>query len=156
MFTVPSNRSAGSATFSRAVPFAVYAAAFIVVVSAISLCLLLHEDDAVRRTGNRAADVNQISLSIDALDAKMSLRVSLVAVLTGHLLALDDAGWVRSRSNRAWTTVLRVSVSVRSAVKAIALHDTLESTTFGSPGDFHLIARGKNRDSNRVAEVVSR
>src|SRR5204863_10202470 len=45
---------------------------------------------------------------------------------------------------------------VRSAMKAIPLDDTLESTTFGSPRDFHLIAGGKNRDSNRVAEVVSR
>src|SRR6266568_2462152 len=109
MFTVPSNRSTGSATFSRAVPLAVYAAAFIVVVSAISLCLLLHEDDAVRRTGNRATDVNQVSLRIDALDAKMSLRVSLVTVLTGHLLALDDARRIGAGSNRARTPVLCVA-----------------------------------------------
>src|SRR5215210_3624322 len=75
MFTVPSNRSAGSSTFSRAVPLAEYAAAFIVVVSAISLTLLLHEHDAVGRTGHRTADVNQISLGIDALDAKVRLCV---------------------------------------------------------------------------------
>src|SRR6266550_581003 len=156
MFTVPSNRSAGSATFSRAVPFAVYAAAFIVVVSAISLCLLLHEDDAVRRTSNRASDVNQISLSIDALDAKMSLRVSLVAVLPRHLLALDDAGWIRSRSNRARATVLRVAMSVRSAMEAIALHDSLKSATLRCSGDFHLITRGEDPNRHCVAEVVSR
>src|SRR5260221_13631198 len=154
MFTVPSNRSAGSATFSRAVPFAVYADAFIVVVSAISLCLLLHEHDAVRRTGNRTADVNQISLRIDAFNTKMSLRVSLVAVLTRHFFAFDYSRRIGSWSNRARATVLRVAVRVGPAMETVSLHHTLEPATFRCSSDFHLISGGKDRDRNRVAKVV--
>src|SRR4029078_1291861 len=124
MFTVPSNSSAGSATLSRAAPFAENAAAFIEVLSDI-LSLLLHEDDAIRRTGNCASDVNQISFSIDSLDAKMRLRVTVVAVMTRHLLSFDDARWIGSWSNRSRPAVLRVSVSVRAAAESVALNYSL-------------------------------
>src|SRR5512141_860866 len=146
MFTVPSNSSAGSETLSRAAPLAVYAAAFIVVVSAISLCLLLHEHDAVGRAGYRTTDVDQVALGIDALDAKMRLRVTMRAIVSGHLLALDDARRISARSDRSRPSVLRVSMGVRTAAKAVTLHDSLESASFRSTGHLHLIARRK--DSN--------
>src|SRR5512138_566967 len=100
-----------------------------VVFSAIDLSLLLHENDAVRRTGNRAADIDQVALCIDLLDAEMSLRVTMIAVVSGHLLALDDARRISAGSDRPGTTVLGVAVSVRSAAEAVTLHDALKSAT---------------------------
>src|SRR5215471_10011173 len=103
MFTVPSNSVSGSATLSRAVPPAVYAAAWNegVVVSAMreSLRLLSDDHDAARLPGDGPADVDQIALRIDLLDAEMRLRVTLVAVVARHALALDDARRIRARSN---------------------------------------------------------
>src|SRR6266542_3922026 len=119
LFRASARTFRGTATFSRAAPFAVYAAAFMVVVSAISLCLLLHEYDAVRRTGHRPADVDQIALGIDTLDPKMSLRMPLVAVLARHLLALDHARRIGAWADRARAAMLRVAVSVRTAVEAM-------------------------------------
>src|SRR6476620_2108766 len=155
MFTVPSNSSAGSATLSRAAPFAENAAAFIEVLSAI-LSLLLHEDDAIRRTGNCASDVNQISFGVDFLDAKMRLCVTVVAVMARHLLSFDNARWISSWSNRSRPAVLSVSVSVRSAAKSVSLHYALKSASLRGSGDFHLITRSKNSDGDSVAEIVRR
>src|SRR3954467_5280091 len=101
MLIVPSKRSEGSATALLFFPFESYEAALMVVFSAIDLGLLLHEDDAVRRAGDRAADVDQVSLCIDLLDAKVSLRVTMIAVMARHLLALDHARWIGARSDGA-------------------------------------------------------
>src|SRR5688572_233562 len=120
------------------------------------LDLLLHEHDAVSRTGNRATDVNQVALRIDTLDAQVRLCVALVAVLSRHLLALDDTRGIGARSNRAGTAMLRVAVRVRSAVEAVTLDDALKAAAFRRAGDFHLIARRKDSDGDRVAEVVGR
>src|SRR4051812_46145279 len=101
MFTVPSNSSPGSVTASRDVPPAVYAAAWNVVLSAmrVLLTLLLHDDDSTGFTGDRAADVDQVAFGVDLLDAKMSLRMTMIAVVARHLLSLDDAGRIGSRSD---------------------------------------------------------
>src|SRR5438552_4256863 len=127
MLTDPSKVSAGSFTGSRDFPAVVYAAAFSVVVSSIFLSLLLHHDDPVRGTGDGAADVDEVALRIDSLDAEMSLSVARRAHVTRHLLALDDAGRIGARSDGAGTAVLGVSVRVRSAVETVALDYALKS-----------------------------
>src|SRR5688500_2368730 len=156
MLTVPSNSSAGSATVSRESPVELYAAAFMVVFSAIRLALLLHEDDAVGRTSYRPADVDQIALGVDLLDAEMSLRVTMVAVMTGHLLALDHTRRIGARPDGARPAVLRVAVGVRSAMETMALHDALETAALRRARDFHLIAGSKDVHRHLVAEVVAR
>ena len=83
-------------------------------------------------TGDRAADVDQVALRVDLLDAKVDLRVALGAVVSGHLLALDDARRIGAGSDGARTTVLRVAVRVRTAADAVALHDALEAATLRS------------------------
>src|SRR5687768_7188415 len=143
MLMVPSNRSAGRATGLLFFPLESYAAALI-VFSAIRLALLLHEYDAVRRTGDRTADVDQVALGVDLLDAEVSLRVAVIAVVTGHLLALDHTRRIGAWSDRSRTAVLGVSMRVRSAVKAVALHDALEPAALRCASDLDLVAGGED------------
>src|SRR5258705_5898536 len=118
------------------------------------LTLLLHEDDPVGRAGHGAADVNEIASSVDALNAKMCLRMALSTIMPGHLLSLDDTRRIGAGADGAGTTVLGVAVGVGTAVESIALHDALESATLGSAGDLDLIARRENLDRDLVAKVV--
>src|SRR5262249_16809377 len=123
MFTVPSNSVVGSATRSRAVPSAVYAAAWNVEGSAISLACcpagrlrrLLHDDDPVRGTGHGAADVDQVPLRVDLRDAQPDLRVTLRAVVARHLFSFEHARRIRSGADRSRLAVPRVAVRVGSA-----------------------------------------
>src|SRR5512146_3099618 len=117
MLTVPSNTVPGSGTLSRAVPCAVYAAAcsdVAVVLSAMrvswSSALLPYDHDAARLPGDRAADVDQIAIRVDLLDAEMGLGVALVAIVARHALALDDARRIGARPDGTGTTVLGVAV----------------------------------------------
>src|ERR1700722_655549 len=145
--TVPSNGSVGRGSRSRAVPKDENTAAS--NVSATGSALLTDDDDPVLGTGHRAADVDEMALRIDLLDAKMSLRVLLVAVVTGHLLALDHARRVRARSDRARTPVLGVTVRVRSAAKRPALDHALEPASLGRPGHLHPVTHGEDPDIDR-------
>src|SRR5690349_5224016 len=161
MFTVPSNSSPGSATLSRDVPCAVYADAFSVVsvvLSAMSrsLCLLAHDHDAARLSGDRTADVDQIALGVDFLDTEVRLRVARVAVVSRHFLALDDARGVGAGSDRARTTVLRVAVRVRTTADAVALHDALKAATLRRAGDLDRVADLEDVDLHDVADAVRR
>src|SRR5262249_26482877 len=150
----------GSATLSRAVPPAVYAAAWNegVVVSAMreSLRLLADDHDAARLPGNGSADVDQIALRVDLLDAKMRLRVALVTEVARHALALDDARRIGARSDGAGTPVLRVAVRVRTTARLVALHDALKAVALRGAGDLHRIADGEHVDLHEVADVVGR
>src|SRR5262245_39728766 len=101
MLTVPSKSVAGRVTFSRGVPNAVNAAASNVVVSVIALPLLPDEHEAVRRTGHRAADVDQMPLRIDLLHAEIDLCVSRRAGVARHALSLDHARRVGTGAHRA-------------------------------------------------------
>src|SRR5258708_14783926 len=127
MLITPSNVDAGSSTRSRrAVPCAVYAGAFRFSFSLMALSLLPDDDDAALRTGNRAADIDQIAFEIDLLHPETDLRVTLGAEMARHLLALDDARWIGAGSDRSRTTMLRVAVRIRTAGKVPALHDALK------------------------------
>src|SRR5688500_13549358 len=156
MLIVPSNRSPGRAKSSCFAPFELYAAALMVLFSAIRLALLLDEDDAVGGTGDRTADVDQVALSIDLLDAEMSLRVTMIAVVAGHLLALDHARRIGAWSDGSRTAVLRVSVGVRSAMEPVTLHDALEAAALRRASHLHPVAGREDFDSHLVAEVVAR
>src|SRR5213075_2373595 len=105
-----------------------------------SLRLLADDDDAARLPGDRSADVDQVAFRVDFLDAQVRLRVARVAVMSWHLLALDDARWIGAGSDRAGPAVLRVAMRVRTAVDAVALHDALEAAALTGAGDFHLVA----------------
>src|SRR5665647_840099 len=145
--------SSGSATRSRAVPLPVYAAASkLLVVSAMALTLLPYEENSIRRTGNRAAHVNEIALDVDLFDPEIDLRVPLRAVMAGHFLALDDARRIGAWSDRAGTAVLRVTVRVRSTAEAPALHDALEAATLRRAGDLHPLADLEDLDRDLLAD----
>src|SRR4029079_7926576 len=120
------------------------------------LPLLANDDDPVRRAGDGAADVDQIALRVHLLDPQADLGVPLRAVVTRHLLALDDAGRIRAGSDRAGATMLRVAVRVRPAAEAPALHHALEAATLRRAGDLHLLARREDRDVDLVADGVRR
>src|SRR3984957_20446571 len=142
--TVPSNGSVGRGSRSRAVPKDENTAAS--NVSATGSALLTDDDDPVLGTSHRAADVDEMALRVDLLDPEMSLRVLLVAVVTGHLLALDHARRVGARSDRTGPAVLRVTVRVRSAAKRPALDDALEPAALRRARHLHLVAHGEDPD----------
>src|SRR5512132_2235159 len=118
--------------------------------------LLADEDDPVGRAGDRAADVDQVTLRVDLLDPEVRLGVTLGAVVARHLLALDDARRVRAGSDGARATVLRVAVGVRAAAEAPALHHALEAASLGRPRDLHLVAGSEDPHRDLVAEVERR
>src|SRR5437763_11231635 len=120
------------------------------------LTLLPHDDDAAGLAGDRAADVDQIALGIDLFDAEMRLGVPCIAVVTGHLLALDDARWIRAGSDGAGTAVLRVAVRVRTAADTVALHDALKAAALRGASDLHRITDAEDVDFHDVADVVRR
>src|SRR6266550_177892 len=120
------------------------------------LTLFLHEHDPVLRTSNGAADVNEIAGGVDTLDAEMSLRVTLGAIVTRHPLALDDTRRIGAGAHGAGTTVLGVAVGVGTTVESVALDDALEPATLRSAGHLHLFAGGEDLDRDFVAEVVGR
>src|SRR5881396_3749641 len=91
--------------------------------------LLAHEHEAVRRTGDRAAYVYKVALSIHALNAQADRRVALRTHMSRHLLALDDARRIGARTDGTRFAMPRVAVRVRSAVEAVTLHDALETAT---------------------------
>src|SRR6185437_14577470 len=106
----------------------------------MTLTLLPYEEDAVRRPGHGAAQIDKVALDVDLLDPEIRLRVPLGAVVPGHLLALDDAGRIGAGSDGAGPAVLRVAVRVRSAAKAPALHHALETAALRGAGDLHALA----------------
>src|SRR5205085_1514713 len=122
----------------------------------VPLRLLLDEDDPVRWPRHRAADVDQVALRVDLLDAQSDLRVLLRAVMARHFLALDDARWVRARSDRPGLPVPRIAVRVRTAVESVALHDTLKATALRRTHDLHDLARDEHVHLHRIADVVRR
>src|SRR4051794_5875409 len=86
----------------------------------------------------------------------MRLGVALGAVVTRHLLALDDTRRIGAGADGAGTTVLGIAVGVRTAAESIALDDALESAALGSARDLHLLAGSEDLDSHLVAKVVGR
>src|SRR5438128_8660275 len=108
------------------------------------LCLLMNDNDATGRAGNGAADVDQVAIHVELLDAEMRLRVTRRAVVARHLLALDDARRIGAGSDGARATMLRVAVRVWSAAEAVTLHDALKPAALRRPGDLHRIADGED------------
>src|SRR3982751_3296880 len=86
----------------------------------------------------------------------MSLGVTRRAVVTRHLLALDDTRRIGAGADGAGTTVLGVTVSVGTAAESIALDDALEAAALGGAGDFNLLAGCEDLDRHLVAKVVGR
>src|SRR5579859_3077692 len=86
----------------------------------------------------------------------MGLRVLLGAEVTRHALALDDAARIGSRSNGSRPPMLRIAVSIGTATETVALHDTLKTTTLRRPGDFDLIARREDADTDGIADFEGR
>src|SRR5262249_48103805 len=81
---------------------------------------------------------------------------ALVAEVTRHTLALDDARRVGARSDGAGTTVLRVAVRVGTAAGLVALDDALEAAALRRAGDLDRVADGEHVDLHEVADVVRR
>src|SRR6516164_8731948 len=99
MLTVPSKTASGKRTAGRGVPFTEYVSASNVVgVVAVCCCvtgrssstLLADDDDPVLGTGDRTADIEEVTLGIDALHPQMRLRVLFGAIVSRHALPLDD------------------------------------------------------------------
>src|SRR5947209_8040371 len=103
----------------------------------VSLRLLPDDHDAAGLPGDRTADVDQIALHVELLDAEIGLRVALVAIVARHGLALDDARRIGAGSDGAGTTVLRVAVRVRTTARLVALDDALEPAALRRARDLH-------------------
>src|SRR5215469_3354598 len=165
MLIVPSNSVSGSRTAGRGVPCTEYVSASNVVGVIPACCcvtgrssstLLADDDDPVLGTGDCAADVEKVTLGIDALDTQMRLRMLLRAVVPRHALPLDDARRIRSRPDRTGPAVLRVAVRVRPSAEAVALHHALEPAAFRRAGDLDGITDGEDADIHMVAHLVRR
>src|SRR5690606_24439784 len=130
------------------------AAAWKVSVSDMASALLADEYDPVGRAGHGSADVDQIALRVDLLHAKGGLRVTLVAIMAGHLLSLDYTRGVRTRSDRTRLAMLRAAVRTAAAGETVTLHDALEAATLRRTGHLHPLAQLEDPDGDRVAHGV--
>src|SRR5687768_14882131 len=96
--------------------------------------LLRHGHDAVLRARDGAPDEQQVPLRIDLDHAKPELSVPLGAHVTRHPLALDDAGWIGTRADRARLAVPRVPVGGWATAEMVAVHHALEAPALGGAG----------------------
>src|SRR5689334_4236219 len=94
-------------------------------------CLLGDRHDAVPGAGNRAPHEEKVAFGVHLDHPKAELSVALRALMTGHLLALDDARRIGAGADGAGLPVPGVAVGRRSATEAMAVDDTLESATLG-------------------------
>src|SRR5215203_6873041 len=86
----------------------------------------------------------------------MCLRVTSVAVLPGHRLALDDAGGIGARPDGPGPAMLGVAVRVRTTTSLVPLHDALEPATLRRPRHLHLLANREHADVHDVVNLVGR
>src|SRR4051812_33592291 len=105
-----------------------------------SLLVLANRDQAVHRTGNRAAHEQEIALGVHLHDAQADLGEVAGAHVPRHPLAFDDARRVGSRRDRAGLAVPRVAVGLRTAGEMMAVHHTLKAAALGNAADFYTIA----------------
>src|SRR5690554_3163477 len=123
--------------------------------SSISPSHLADEDQAVTCARYRTADVDQVALGIDLLDAQVQHGLLRGAHLPRQLLALDHARRVRARPERARVALERVTVRCRPAREAVPLHDALETAPLRVAGDPDLVARRELLDRQRLTDLIA-
>src|SRR5262244_3211373 len=102
----------------------------------------LDDHHAALRAGNRAFDEEQIILGPDLDDFQVLHRNALVAPMTGHALAFEDAPRVRAVADRAAVTEIFVrAVRARKTGEAPALDDAAEAVALADAGDVDEITR---------------
>src|SRR3954453_22354505 len=106
--------------------------------------LLGHGDDPVPGTGNGAADEQEGALGVHLDHGEPQLGMALGAHVARHPLALDDAGRVGARADRARLPVPRVAVARRPAAEPVAVDDALEAAAFRGPGDLDPLTGGED------------
>src|SRR3954452_19595005 len=106
--------------------------------------LLGHGDNAVLRSGNGAADEQEVPLGVYAYHPKPDLGMTLGAHVARHPLPLDHSGRIGPGADRAWLPVASVAVSRRTAAEPMTMHHALEPTALGRAGDLHQLAGGED------------
>src|SRR5262245_23530040 len=117
---------------------------------------LENEDEAVRRTGDRAPDEQHVLLGVDAGDHEVLGRQRLAAHAARQALALDDARRVRGRADRARLAAHRGAVRGVTALEPVTLDDAREAATLRRALDVHVLALLEHRGVERLAERVGR
>src|SRR6266545_6413932 len=106
--------------------------------------LLGHRYDPVPGAGNGPAHEQEISLGVHLDHPKTQLGVAGGALVTRHLLALDDARRIGAWADRAGLPVPRVAVTRRPAAEAVAVDYALKAAALGGAADLHQLAGGED------------
>src|SRR5262249_61648396 len=117
---------------------------------------LEYEDEALRRTGDRAPDEQHVLLGVHACDHEVLAGERLAAHAARQPLALDDARRVRGRADRAGFAAHRRAVAGVPALEAVTLDDAREAATLRLALHVHVLALLEHRRVERLSERVGR
>src|SRR3954462_8936108 len=113
-----------------------------------ALAIGAHLHDAVARSGDRAADHQQVVGGVDADDVQAALRDALVAHLARTAQALEHARGVGGGADRARRAHVVRAVRHGAAGEVVALDGALEALALRDARDLDLLAglEGLDRD----------
>src|SRR5262252_5355672 len=117
---------------------------------------LEYEDEAVRRTGDRAPDEQDVLLGVHAGDHEVLAGERLAAHAAGEALALDDTRRVRRRADRAGLAAHRRAVRGMAALEAVTLDDAREAAALRGSLDVDVLALLEHGRSQRLSKGVCR
>ena len=87
-------------------------------------------DESSVGSGYGAFDEDEFLVGKDFGDLQALGGDFLVAVLSVHLLALEDSAWGGALSDTSGSSVSSVSVTGRLSMKSVTLHNSGETLTF--------------------------
>src|SRR3954451_6441383 len=116
-----------------------------------ALAIGAHLHDAVARTGDRAAQHQQVVARVDAHDLEAALRDALVAHLARPADALEDTRGVGGGADRARRAHVVRAVRYGAAGEVVALDRALEALALRDAGDLDLRALLEGLDGHGLA-----
>src|SRR3954470_19446318 len=118
----------------------------------LALAIGAHLHDAVARTGDRAAQHQQVVAGVDAHDLEAALRDALVAHLARPADALENARGVGGGADRARRAHVVRAVADGAAGEVVALDGALEALALRDAGDLHLVAGLEGLDGDGLPD----
>src|SRR5919205_2104647 len=117
-----------------------------------ALAIGAHLHDAVARTGDRAAQHQQVVARVDAHDLEAALRDALVAHLARSAQALEHARGIRGGADRARRADVVRAVRDGAAAEVVALDRALEDLALRDARDLDLLAGLERLDRHGLAD----
>src|SRR5437763_228952 len=115
---------------------------------------LENEDEAVRRTGDRSPDEQDVLLGVHACDHEIFGGERLAAHAARKALALDDARGVGGGADRARLAPHRRTVRGVPALEAMALDHAGETPPLRGSLHVHVLSLRERRRAERLPERV--